>query len=252
MADSKIPIALQLYSVRKECAKDLPGTLKAIAEMGYEGVEFAGFFDYSASDLKKMLADNGLKVAGSHTPLAAVQGDELAKTAEFNLTFGNPYLIVPWLPEEMHDTRENWEKTADLFNEISANAKKHHVHLGYHNHYFEFEKFADDYIWDIFFSRTNDEVIMQLDSGNALKGGAEIAPFLKRYPGRATTVHLKEYAKDESTVNIGDGDVEWDEIFQLCETVGATKWYIVEQENYAQPPMECVKICLDNLRKMGK
>ncbi len=93
---------------------------------------------------------------------------------------------------------------------------------------------------------------MQLDTGNAFHGGADPVPYIERYPGRAITVHLKEFAKTNDKALIGEGDVPWDVVFQLCETIGKTEWYIVEQETYAHPPLECVDKCLQNLRKMGK
>lgn len=92
---------------------------------------------------------------------------------------------------------------------------------------------------------------MQLDTGNALVGGAEPAPILKRYPGRALTVHLKEHSATNDKALIGEGDVDWPLIFDLCENVGGTEWYIVEQETYPVPPLEAVRNCLENLRKMG-
>ena len=93
---------------------------------------------------------------------------------------------------------------------------------------------------------------MQLDTGNALHGGADPVPFLERYPGRAVTVHLKEYSKGHRKALIGEGDVCWEDVFRLCETVGGTEWYIVEQESYAHPPLECVDRCLRALKAMGK
>ena len=106
--------------------------------------------------------------------------------------------------------------------------------------------------WDTFFGNTSPEVVMQMDTGNALHGGGDPVHFLKRYPGRATTVHLKEYSATNDSALIGEGDVDWDELFNTCETIGGTEWYIVEQESYAYPPLECVKRCLENLRRMGK
>src|SRR4051794_6490538 len=97
---ARIPIALQLYSVRDECAKDLPGVLKEVARMGYEGVEFAGYYGFDAPTLRKMLDDLGLKCAGTHIMLPTLQGDALAETIAFNKTLGNKFLIVPWMPEE--------------------------------------------------------------------------------------------------------------------------------------------------------
>ncbi len=83
-------------------------------------------------------------------------------------------------------------------------------------------------------------------------GGGHAAPYLRQYPGRATTIHVKEYSATNENALIGEGDVDWNEIFGLCESIGGTEWYIVEQETYAYPPLECVDRCLQNLRKMGK
>jgi sugar phosphate isomerase/epimerase len=126
------------------------------------------------------------------------------------------------------------------------------MYTGYHNHHTEFTAIESALPWDLFFGNTVKDVVMQLDSGNALHGGAEITPFLSRYPGRALTVHLKEYSATNDKALIGEGDVEWNTIFHLAETVGATQWYIVEQESYAFPPLECVDLCLKKLREMGK
>src|SRR5215813_9156685 len=96
-ARQRIPVGLQLYSLREECAKDLPGMLKAVSGFGYKGVEFAGYHGRSAKELRKMLDDNGLKACGTHTPYETVHEDQLKATIEFNHTIGNTFLIVPWL-----------------------------------------------------------------------------------------------------------------------------------------------------------
>lgn len=250
---AKIPIGLQLYSIREDCKKDLPGVLKAVAKMGYDGVEFAGYYNYSAKDLRKMLDDLGLKCCGTHTGLNTVAGDELNKTIDFNKELGNAYLIVPWIAEEKRNSKQAWLDTAKQFNEIADKLKPHGMLTGYHNHHVEFTPIDGGQTgWDLFFSSTRPEVVMQLDTGNALHGGAESPPILRKFPGRAVTVHLKEFAKNNDKVLVGEGDVDWKAVFDACESVGGTKWYIVEQESYAHPPMECVDKCLQNLRKMGK
>lgn len=249
---SKIPIGLQLYSVRKDCERDLPGTLAQVAKMGYQGVEFAGYYGYSAQDLRKMLDDLGLKCCGTHIRLDTLLGAELPHTIEFNLVLGNKYLIVPSLPEEYRNSRAAWLKTAALFDDIAQKLAPHGLLVGYHNHHIEFTPMDGELPWDTFFRNTRKEVVMQLDTGNARHGGADPAPFLERYPGRALTVHLKEYSATNNKAVIGEGDEDWPKIFRLCESVGGTQWYIVEQESYAYPPLECVARCLQNLRKMGK
>lgn len=247
-----IPIALQLYSVRQLCAQDLPGTLAAVAKMGYVGVEFAGYHGRSAQELKKLLDDNGLKVAGTHIGIDTLLGDQLERTIEFNRIIGNKFLIVPGLPEERRNSRAAWLETARLMNEAAERAAPHGMRVGYHNHWVEFQPLEGELPWDTFFSNTRPEVVMQLDTGNALHGGADPIPFLRKYPGRAATVHLKEYSASNEKALIGEGDVRWDEFFSLCESIGGTEWYIVEQETYAYPPLECVHRCLQNLRRMGK
>src|SRR5579862_3569660 len=249
---AQIPIGLQLYSVREDCKNDLPGVLKAVAGMGCSGVEFAGYYGFSAQELRKMLDDLGLKCCGTHTGIDTLLGDALPATVEFNQTLGNSFLIVPGLPSQRTNSKSAWLETAHLMNEIAAKLKPLGMKTGYHNHHTEFHALEGELPWDIFFGNTDPDVVMQFDTGNAMHGGAEAGPFLRRYPGRALTVHLKEFSATNDKALIGEGDVKWQEIFELCEHVAGTRWYIVEQESYAYPPLECVDQCLKNLRAMGK
>ncbi|MCL4505320.1 MAG: sugar phosphate isomerase/epimerase [Chloroflexi bacterium] len=249
---SAIPIGLQLYSVREDCASYLPAALKAIAAMGYAGVEFAGYYGYRAQALRSLLDAYGLKCCGTHTSLASLLGEQLPATIEFNQTLGNKYLIVPSLPEQYRNSSAAWLETAALFNRIAEQLAPHGMLTGYHNHFIEFQPIAGGAPFDLFFSHTSPAVVMQIDLGNAIHGGGDPIACLRNYPGRAVTVHLKEYAAGYDKALIGEGDVKWAEVFSLCENGGGAEWYIVEQESYAYPPMECVKRCLDNLRKMGK
>ena len=247
-----IPIALQLYSVRHDAERDLPGTLKAVADMGYDGVEFAGYYGYSAEELRTMLDDLGLRVAGTHIPLATLQGDQLPQTLAFNHTLDNRFLIVPGLPEERRNSRQAWLETAEMFNQVSERLRGEETRVGYHNHSIEFQPMDGELPWDTFFGHTRRQVVMQVDVGNALHGGGDPIPYIARYPGRALTVHLKDYSADNPDVLFGEGDVDWQEVFELCETVGGTEWYIIEQERYPYPPLECAARCIQTLREMDK
>jgi len=250
---SKIPIALQLYSIREDCARDLAGTLKAVAEMGYEGVEFAGYYGWDADELRGLLNDLNLKVAGTHIGLDSLLNGALDETIEFNKKIGNRFLIVPWLPEERRGSKSAWLETAQLMNEIAKKLKPHGLRVGYHNHTFEFQPIDGDLPWDILFSSTVPEVVMQLDTGNAMHGGVSpegVLEILKRYPRRATTVHLKEFSATNELAVIGEGDMRWGDFLKLCETIGGTEWYIIEQESYAYEPLECARRCIQNLKKM--
>ena len=148
--------------------------------------------------------------------------------------------------------REKILATAKLFNELAAKLKEDGMRTGYHAHGGDFRKIDGKTAWEIFFSNTNPEVIMQLDIGNCLQGGGNPYAILKKFPGRSATVHLKEHGGPPEAV-VGEGDVDWKKVFKICEKSGGTEWYIVEQEGYgALTPLEAVARCIKNLRKMGK
>src|SRR5262249_8515301 len=136
--EGKYLIGLQLYSVRDDCAKDLPGVLKAVAKMGYSGVEFAGYHGRSAQELKTLQDENHLKCYGTHIQLDTLLGDQFDKTVEFNKVLGNKFLVVPWIPEERRNSKAALMRTAKLFSEISKKLETRGMILGYHNHTDEF------------------------------------------------------------------------------------------------------------------
>ena len=244
----KIPVALQLYSVREDCSRDFIGTLKRVAEIGYEGIEFAGYYEMEAKEIKKILDDFSLKVAGTHTGIETLLGDQLQKTIEFNSILGNKFLIVPGLPEEYTNSKEEWLEAAYLFNEISQRLKPYGMRVGYHNHWIEFKPIDGEIPWDIFFEAANSDIVMQLDTGNCMRGGGDPVKILKKYSERVATIHLKEFSSTDEKAILGEGEVDWNEILSLCR--GKTEWYIIEQESYAYPPIKCVELCLKNLRKI--
>ena len=137
-ASRKIPVGLQLYSVREQCASDLPGTLAAVSKIGYRAVEFAGYYDRSAKDLRKLLDDHGLVACGTHTPYESVLGDKLKETVEFNRTIDNKFLIVPWMNEAK--SKQEWLDRAKLFNEIADKVKADGMWVGYHAHQHDFKQ----------------------------------------------------------------------------------------------------------------
>ncbi len=249
-ADQKIPIGLQLYSVRHDCEKDLASVLDAVAQMGYAGVEFAGYYNRTAAELHELLQKYGLECCGTHISLDALKGDELKKTVEFNKTLDNPYLIVAWMDPSYADSLESVKEVAKVYDEIAARLKEQDMYVGYHAHGGDFKKVGDEFAWDLFFANTCDDVIMQMDLGNCLEAGGDPIASLKRFPGRSRTIHLKE-AGGPSTAVIGEGTVNWKEAFAICESTGGTKWYIVEHERSGSA-LRNVRRCLESLRKMDK
>jgi sugar phosphate isomerase/epimerase len=245
----KIPVGVQLYSVRQAAEKDFLGVLEAVGKMGYKGVEFAGYYgwDSKPKELRRRLDDNGLKCCGTHTDLETVTGDALKATAELHSILGNSFLIVPSL--EAKDA-QGWLDLAKRFNEIAAKAKALGMRVGYHAHAGDFNKLGALTSWEIFFDNTIKDVVMQLDTGNCMQGNGDPVAMLKKYPGRSTTVHLKEFGGPENAV-IGQGRMPWVEVFEVCETTAGTEWYIVEHET-GPDPIGNIRGCLDGLRKMGR
>jgi len=244
----KIPVGLQLYSVRKDAEKDLPGVLKAVANMGYEGVEFAGYYNHKAPDIRKLLDDNGLVCCGTHTQYDTLKPDKFAETIEFNRTIGNRNIIVPWLDPNTNNTKDAWMKLAKEFNELADKVKSHGMRIGYHAHAGDFNKVDGQTHWDMLFGNTKKEVIMQMDTCNASEGGGDPIACLRNYPGRAITIHIKEYSAKNKNAILGEGDIDWKTVFSLCETIGGTEWYIIEEEKEVIPPMKAVEMCLKNYK----
>jgi sugar phosphate isomerase/epimerase len=247
-AARRIPVGLQLYSLREQCKTDLPGMLAAVSKIGYKGVEFAGYHGRSAQELRKLLDDNGLVACGTHTPYESVQGDKLKETVEFNRTIGNKFLIVPWMNEAK--SKQEWLDRAKLFNDIADKVKPDGMWVGYHAHQHDFKLIDGVSAWDLFFGNTKREVIMQLDTSNCCEGGADPVAVLKKYPGRARSIHLKAFGGGPDAV-IGEDKVDWKSVFAFCEGKGMTQWYVVEHES-GKDPLDAVKRSFEALRKFGK
>ena len=248
----RIPVALQLYSIREHMAQDLPGTLEAVANMGYEGVEFAGFYDYAPEQLAQMCEDLGMCIAGAHVQITAIEGDAIDATIDQHLELGNDFVVVPGLPEAYRNSVEAWKRTAGVFNAAIDAFDESGLELGYHNHKIEFEPLEGEIPWDVFMANTDERVFGQLDIGHVYRAGNDPVAYLRKYPGRYLTVHVKDFGADDADVLVGEGIADWDAIFPLCESVAGTEWYIIEQEVYPVPPMEAVATCLENVRAMGR
>jgi sugar phosphate isomerase/epimerase len=249
-AKKQIPVGLQLWTVREECKKDFAGTIAKVAKMGYNGVEFAGFYERTATEVRKMLDDNGLKCCGSHTQLSLLSNEKLAETMEYHRVIGNKSIIVPSLDMKKLTTKDACLKMAATFNELADKTRLEGVHIGYHAHQGDFTKIDNETFWDLLFGNTKKEVCMQLDTGNCLQGGGDPVAILKKYPGRSLTVHLKEYSATNKKALIGEGDVKWKDVFEVCESTAGTQWYILEEESGAYPPLESAELSLKGFKKV--
>lgn len=254
LVTAQIPIGVQLFCFRHQMAEDVPGTLASVAALGFEGFEFAGYYDYSAADLRTMLDDNGVRCCGTHLGMDALLGDALEQTIAFNLELGNEYLIVAGIGDERTASKDAVLRTAEEFNEIAEKLKPHGLYTGYHCHAYSFNKPLDgDNIWNLLANNTTDDVVLQLDTGNAAHGGANIPAVIQAHPGRINSMHVKPYtaaAEEPFEPFIGDDDLPWAEIFDLSESVGGIQWYVVEYEQESHPPLDALKANRANMLKI--
>ena len=257
---SKLPVGCELYSVRLALAEDLAGTVKAVADMGYDGVEFAGAPQHDAEVYKQALDDAGTICCGWHTPFDHMQDERLEETIAFNKIVGNTRLIVPGIPPEHRQTLDDWRRLADWFSERAEMLEPYGMVTGYHNHTVEFTELDGGIPWYALFDNASDKVIAQLDNGHAFRAGADVVEVVERYPGQGRTIHLKPYSRtlgQEDQMRgydplIGDDEIPWTPFFTACESVAGAEWYIIEYESDAYPELEAVDKCLQALRAMGK
>ncbi len=249
----RIPIAVQMYSVRGDCQKDFDAALEQVAAMGFDGVEFAGYYTYAtrAADLRKRLDALKLKVSGTHIGLQTLQGDALKSAIEFHQAIGCRFLIVP--NDAAFTDPEKSKAIAETFNQLATTLKPLGMACGYHNHQAEFKKDGDKTYWDLFAERTSADVILQQDCGWTTAAGADPVAYVKKYPGRTRTVHFKPFARPTDTGRkpiLGQDSVDWAAVYAACATSGGTEWVVVEQEFYpdGKTPMECTQESLKGLK----
>ena len=247
----KIPIATQAWCVRKQMKDDIPGTLAAVAQLGYEGIELENAFGKSGPEWRKYLDAVKLKPCGFHHSLSELRGDKLQASIEFNQAISNRNLIIRSLPREVYTSKELLAKTAVEVNEIAAKLQPLGLRVGYHNHTTDFNKFGDDYWWNLFADQTKKNVILQFDTGNASEmEGVTVYDFLKRNKGRTISMHVKPFSKKNPNAYLGEDELDWKQIMTIVESVGGLEWYIIEYEREGAPPLEALKDNLTRLKKL--
>jgi len=257
-AGAKIGLGVQLYSVRQDTGKDFDAALKQIAEMGFEGVEFAGYGKYGgdAAGLKKKLDELGLKAAGTHIGAGSFTGDALKKTIEFHKTIGCKYLIVPG--DGRFSNADKSKEYAEVMNKAAEALKAEGMQTGHHNHVEEFKKAeGDKTYWDLFVERTTKDVALQIDFGHAIYGGLDCVALVKKAAGRVKSCHVKgrlPKGTEGKKPFVGQDTGDWKSILGACYEMGGTDWFLIEQEDYPDKmsPMDCTKMSLDGLKKILK
>lgn len=272
-----LPVALQLYSVRNEMEKDFEGTVRKVAQMGYQGVEFAGLFGLDAQQVRRICADAGVQPVSAHVPLDELLADAAGTIAKYK-EIGCAYIAVPYLPEERRPGFAEFEKTLAEIDALGAECKKQGVQLLYHNHDFEFVKIGDKYGLDVMYDTVSpDHLATELDTCWVNVGGEDPAAYVRSYSGRAPVVHLKDFVmqgkekpqKLYALIGIDDGEEQAAEeafsfkpvgcgvqdmpaILAAAQEAGA-QWVVVEQDqpDAGHDELQCAAMSRAYLKELG-
>jgi sugar phosphate isomerase/epimerase len=261
-------IGLQLYSVKDVIEKDLQGTLKQLADIGYKEIEsYPGqkghYFGMEAKEFAKMTKDLGLNLVSSHFGSGSRDDkpgdwhkatmlqnfDQLAaKAAET----GQQYITCSSLSEGLRKTKDDLKRTAELFNQTGEKAKKAGLQFAYHNHNFEFDQVGDVMMYDFLLANTDPELVKyELDLFWVTAAGKDPVAYLEKYPNRFPLCHVKDMDKQDKTRNteVGTGSIDYQKVLKAAKDNGM-KHYLVEQEYFTRPSIESMRINYNNLSKM--
>ena len=252
----KFPIALQLYSVRDFIEKDLIGTLKAIKEYGYEGVELAGLCGRTAEELKKILDDVGLTAISAHVGFHEMRQDMEKVISDYKL-LGCKYIAIPGLAPDDRLDAENSEKTIEDIKKFAQMGLEAGLPLCYHNHDWEFVRIDGEYIFDILYEKVP-HILVEQDSCWLAVAGESPVEYLKKYSGRTPLLHTKDYVGSKKEGNLelrpnGYGIQDFSSIIKTASECGV-EWLIVEQDAPAmdKTSLECAKLSIDYLKEVIK
>ncbi len=265
----KWPIALQVYSVRDAATEDFEGTMRAVKEMGYDGVELAGLYGLeSAVACKKVLDKVGLELVSAHVGFDALEDD--AQLDDYAAT-GVKFVAIPWMVAPKNE--EELNAAIARIRNCGERCKARGIQMLYHNHDFEFEKINDKYILDTYYTEIPADLLQtELDTCWVNVGGENPSDYVRKYTGRAPIVHLKDFtgsksenmyaligtdtAKEDSAGKfefrpVGYGKQDFPSILAAAEDAGAG-WVVVEQDSPAldKTPLECAKMSIDYLKSI--
>jgi sugar phosphate isomerase/epimerase len=249
----KAQIALQLYTMRDPAKKDLDGTLKQCADMGWKYVQWSGMPVLKADQIRAALDKAGLKCIAAHVSI-----EDFEKKFDEQVAFWKTVGALDIAPGEMmQDSRANldvWIKGAKRLDELAIKLKAVGMRLSFHNHTGEFGKFAgDDRFKEDIVLETAKNVNMELDIAWALAGKADPAAYLRKYKGRCPVVHAKDVLIEgnrNTLVALGQGSVKWNDVFAAGKEAGV-EWYIYEQDNGKGTPFEFAKASYEFLSKQS-
>lgn len=255
-AAARIPVGLELYSVREALKKDLMGTVRAVAAMGYQCVEFyAPYFEWTENqtkDVRKLLDDLGIRCYSTHNDSSFFAPDKLSRARDMNLILGCKYLVMASSHER--GALDGWKSVAETLNRAAETLEPSGLKPGYHNHQAEFRRESFGRPMEVIANNTKPSVMLQLDVGTCLEAGSDPVAWIKANPGRIRSLHLKEWSPDPGkgySVLFGEGVAPWKEIFSAAESVGGVEYYLIEQEGSRFSELETAKKCLEAYRAMS-
>ena len=263
------PVGLQLYTLRDAVAKDLPGTLRAVAEMGYGEVELAGQPDLSPAAMRTLQADCGLAVPSMHASMQELQRHAVQRI-DYAAALGIRYLVCSF-PATADDrafpngsmsrgmTLGDWQWNAEQLNRIGELARRAGLQCAYHNHNMEFRRYGDVTAFDELLRLTDPALVtVELDVAWVATAGLDPVACLRRYADRVSLLHVKDVRKDSQitlelraqTTEVGAGRIDWQSLFAAADPA-RVRHYFVEQENFTGAPLDAVKASLAHLRALG-
>jgi len=236
-------VALELYTVRDETRRDFAGTLRRVAEIGYEGVEFAGYGGLSAQEMAALLAETGLLVAGTHLGLDALEDAQLDASMRYCQDINCSCIVLPSLGNEWR-TPEGIRALAPRLNEIGRRCQEQGITFGYHNHDFEFTRFDGVYLIDYLLQATDASLVkIELDVYWVAYAGVDPVTYLEALGDRVALIHLKDMAADRSMTEVGKGLLDMRHMCAFAQVRGL--WCAVENDYPQMPSLESARISLE-------
>ena len=239
-------------------ARDLRNTLKTVAKIGYEVVEFySPYFKWQpayAKDVRAQMDDLGLRCYSTHNGFESfTPGENLAHAIELNQILGTRYVVLASAPGDTHGV-DGWKNLCERLTTTVEQLKPHGLTSGYHNHQAEWAKLENgERILEVIAANTPKEFMLQLDVGTCEEAGADPVAWVKANPGRIKTMHLKEWAPGEGKgyrVLFGEGVTPWKELVAAAESVGGLEYFLIEQEGSRFSEFETAQRCLDAFKAM--
>lgn len=247
----KDQISLQLYTVREHTARDMPGTLRRLADIGYTAVEPAGFGGLTPRELRRVMDDLGLRASGAHVPIDAWDSDPASVIAGMH-AIGSSHAIVPMAPPERRGDADSVARLAEDFNRWGELCRAEGVTFSYHNHDFEFARLGETTMWEVLVRETDPALVhFELDLYWIKYGGSDPETVLRDVGDRVPLVHLKDMAPDDtrSDLPVGEGTMPWPELLRAADEVGV-EWFVAEQDD-PRDAMEDVEISLKAMQRLS-